>query len=293
MATYESQIQFADDLSEEVRAEARLAVAGMAEIAQAAADEKEAIRAEREAALAALGGDAHGPEPVEGELENALEALRESLVASKRDTGGEAVALDMALNPGTNVKGAPYDIDWHWKAPGTHGPNVSIADRVGGLMHIRGTCGAGDPRVDAACGVGFAVTSNAPALVEVRPYVPFEWTYSNNASLAIGASAESEGGVNLAAWLNGTCVSAGCVNAVRLFRNRVSAGEGRHRSEDGATPDLRIEFPIQPGSTVWVNLGAWIRCDSSSGVTFSPVTSSFGRVQARAQFVVIKRFVSG
>ena len=159
-------------------------------------------------------------------------------------------------------------------------------------MHIRGECGFGDARVDAACGIGFTITTKAPAMVEVRPYLPFSWFYSNGAFTPF-SHAESEGGVNLSAWLGSTCIAAGCVNSVRLFRDRVSPSELHQHTGDGSTSDLGIDFPLHPGDVVFVNLGAWVRCDSSTPVPTGATSSGLGRMEARAQFVVVKRFVLG
>jgi hypothetical protein len=293
MASYASSIQFGDDLGPEDRAGAQRAVEGMAGVLQRQADELAAVRAERAAALAAVVGDAPPAAGGGAELREAVQRMREGLAAARGDARTRpAVAFDVRLHPGLTTTSPPYDYEWHWQAPGSHGPDVSIADRHSGAMHIRGE--SGDEPLNAACGVGMAVRSDVHAIVQVRPYITYEWRYSNNAALAIGAFAESEGGVNLAAWLgDGTCVSAGCVRSVQVFRDRVSAGEFHDNAGGDAVlaSDIQIEFTADPGVTYWVNAGAWLRGDHSSGATIFGSSLDFGQVDARMVFVVIERFL--
>ena len=55
--------------------------------------------------------------------------------------------------------------------------------------------------------------------------------------------------------------------------------------------DIQIEFTADPGVTYWVNAGAWLRADHSSGATIFGSSSGFGQVDARMVFVVLERFL--
>lgn len=292
----EPEIRFGADVSEDLRAGAQRAVAGMAEMAQRRADELAAMRAEREAARAALIRDAPAPTSADEELRRSFETVRETLTASRRNAGGQSVAFELRLGKGISVKGLPYDYDWHWQAPNSKSPEASVPDRAGGLMHIQGESANGDDLVNAACGIGFVVTSSVRALVEVRPYVTYSWGYLNGAS-GLFSHAESEGGVNTSAWLgDGTCVSQpGCVKTARLFRDRVSPGEIHNHSSDGTvwTEDITIDFRIESGTPLFVNVGAWIVCDNTPGVPTPPNTWGSATVKAHTKWVVIERFISG
>jgi hypothetical protein len=300
MATSALSIQFGDDLGDEDRAGAQRAVEGMAEVLQRQADELAAVRAERAAALAAVVGDAPPAAGDGAELREAVQRMREGLAAARGDARTQpAVAFDVRLHPGLTVTSPPYDGEWHWQAPGVRNPMVSIADRHSGAMHIRGQSATGDERTDVACGVGMRVRSDVHAIVQVRPYITYQWRYVNHTLNAIGAFAESEGGVNLGAWLgDGTCVSglasAGCVRSVRVFRDRVSAGEFHENvgSDTVLASDIQIEFTADPGVTVFVNAGAWVRADHAAGFGIGDA-EAFGQVDARMGFVVIERFPSG
>jgi hypothetical protein len=293
MATSSYDVRFRDGLSDEFRAGGEQAVAGMAESLQRDADDRAALRAERDAIRATLIGDAPvDPSPPEA-LRQSLDVLRTSRVAGRVLALGQPAAFSLALHPGLTVQGLPYDYEWHWRAAGTKPPSVSIAEELSGLMSTRGESCDGDDRVDAACGVGFVVTSDVRAQVQVRPYVRYGWHYFNHAHGPF-SHAESEGGINLAAWVDDTCASVGCVKSARLFRDAVSPGEVHDRSEEGTVyvPDVTLDFQVEPGRRYYVNLASWVRCDHTAGVSL-PASCGFGMVEAHAQFAVVERFTSG
>lgn len=292
MATYAASKQFREDLSDEDRAGAQRAVEGTMTMLQRQADERAAVRAERARTLTTVVGDTR-PAAGDGvELRDAVRRIREGLSTSRDDARTRPVeAFNVRLHPGLTVTSAPYDVEWHWTAPGNTDPDVSIADRNSGAMHILGD--SGDEPLNAACGVGMAVRSDVRTIVQVRPLITCEWRYTNSADIAFGAFAESEGGVNLAAWRDGICVSVGCVRSARLFRNRASAGELGHDvgAETVLASDIQIEFTAEPGVTTWVNAGAWLWADHSSGASIFGSSAGSGAVDARVVFVVMERFL--
>jgi hypothetical protein len=263
------------------------------------AAETDAVREHRRRAREEAIGrrSAHGDDAGEG-LDPAAQAeafdrIRTGLDLVRRETGGREPAFDVAVHAGLTTISAPYDYGHHWKAPGTRAPDQSIGDPPGGLMQIAGSCGSGDDRVEAVAGVGFAIRSDVFAIVQVRPYITYEWRYANNASGAF-SSAESEGGVELSAWRggDGALASAEGVRRTRLFRDRVSPGEFHHNSSDGAlhASDIQIQVTAEPGRTYFVNAGVWVKADQDSGFTVSPTSSGFGFVSAHLRFVVLQRF---
>jgi hypothetical protein len=223
----------------------------------------------------------------------ALNRIRAGLDVVRRETGRLEPAFDVSVHAGLTTISAPYDYDVHWQAPGTRFPDQSIGDPPGGLMQIQGSSGSGDDRVDAVAGVGFVLRSDVLGIVQVRPYITYEWRYVNLASGAF-SSAESEGGVELSAWRDGdgALVSAEGVRRSRLFRDRVSPGEFHQNAGDGAvsSSDIQIELTAEPGRSYFVNAGVWVKCDHSAGVTVAPTSSGFGFLSAHLRFVVFQRF---
>lgn len=273
-------------------------LSAMAAEHQRLADETYAVRARRRQAVAEAierrppGTDA---EPVDAAAQlQAFDKIRTGLETVRRETGRPQVAFDVSVHAGLTTISAPYDYGHHWQAPGTRPPTQSIGDRPGGLMQIAGDCGPGDERVDAVAGVGFVLRSDVFGIVQVRPYVTYEWRYANHASGA-WSSAESEGGVELSAWRDGdgALVSSEGVRRTRLFRDRVSPGEFHHTGGDGAvsSSDIQIQFTAEPGRHYFVNAGVWLKCDQDSGVTVVPTASGYGFLSAHLVFVVMQRYV--
>ncbi len=294
----EIEIEFRDGATERDPDDLVHVRRGMAAEHRRHADETDAVREQRRRAREEVSGR-RSPEGQDagGDLDpvaqaEAVDRIRSGLDVVRRETGREP-AFEVAVHAGLTTLSAPYDYGHHWRAPGTSFPDQSIGDAPGGLMQVAGSCGSGDERVEAVAGVGFAIRSDVFAIVQVRPYITYEWRYANNASGAF-SSAESEGGVELSAWRggDGALASAEGVRRTRLFRDRVSPGEFRHNSSDGAlhASDIQIQVTAEPGRTYFVNAGVWVKADQDSGVTVSPTSSGFGFVSAHLRFVVLQRF---
>ncbi len=162
-------------------------------------------------------------------------------------------------------------------------------------MEIAGESGTGDPPLNSVAGVGFVLRSEKLGIVQVRPLITYEWNSSTAANGAL-SHAECEGGVELSAWRqrDGALVSAEGVRRVQLFRDAVSPGEGHDRHGDGTviSTDIQVELTAEPGEAYYINVGAWIYCDHTAGVTLAPTSYGYAKVSSHVQFVVTERFTS-
>ena len=224
----------------------------------------------------------------------ALEGLRQQRVKSvegfvreipMRDRPGASV-LDLHLQEHLSVVIPPYDFDWQ-----RGNPNKAIRNRLDGSIGILGESGhfqnGNGDRVDAAAGIGLAITTDKPAMVSVRPFITYSWAYVVAAEGPF-SSGSASGGIDAGAFLNGTIIDG--VRRSQLFSN--SRGwDGSNSDNDGGitwVPDVTLGFNMVPGQVVVVNFGAWITCDHDSGIGWG---AGGGRVQGSVKWIVVERFV--
>jgi hypothetical protein len=281
------EVKVREDANEEIRTAAELAVAGAAAIGRLQTEEMVTARETQEAALRAMVGDAQVAEPSESELRQAREmeqALRESIEASSRYLPGTEVSL--RLHEHTHFKFPPYDTEWRWGNAG-----MQISDLAGGFINIEGHSARRNP-INSACGIGVTIRSDTFALVQVRPYVQYKWRYYATSD-PILSHASTTGGVDLSAWRGPTIASP--VKRAQLFHRRVSVGETRAADGEGVVfpPDYTVDFSVIPNDEYTINIGAWVQCEHTGGVTSSPLASALGWIEAHVRWVVIERFVGG
>ena len=228
---------------------------------------------------------------------SALEALRRhrvlepadfhSSIPVREDRSG-APLFNLHLQEHLSVVGAPYDFDWQRGNPIL---GVGLHNRLNGMIGIRGGSGhvkdGSSGRVDAAAGIGLAITTDRPATVSVRPYISYTWQSGVVASGPF-SSGETKGGLDAAAFLNGEIIDG--VRRSELFSDSRSWSGTSQNDGNGVAwvPDLTLGFNITPGQVVVVNFGAWVQCDHSNGIG---VGGGAGIVQAQVSWVVVERFL--
>ncbi len=272
-----------------MRAGLNAAYQAEADVLTSIGDRRRRARAEVAAAKAAEDSD-------EGiDLRDSLIAIRRGLMEARQRPGQSDLAFDLVVHDGLTVISPPYDYGDHWMAPGSAATDESVGDPAGGLMEIAGESGTGDPPLNSVAGVGFVLRSEKLGIVQVRPLITYEWNSSTAANGAL-SHAECEGGVELSAWRqrDGALVSAEGVRRVQLFRDAVSPGEGHDRHGDGTviSTDIQVELTAEPGEAYYINVGAWIYCDHTAGVTLAPTSYGYAKVSSHVQFVVTERFTS-
>jgi hypothetical protein len=204
-----------------------------------------------------------------------------------RDRQGASI-LDLRLHEHLSVAIPPYDFDWQ-----RGNPQQSIHSKLDGRIGILGRSGhfedgSGD-RIDAAAGIGLAITTDKPAIVSVRPFITYSWEYVVGAQ-GLFSSGSASGGIDAAAFLNGVIID-GVRRSVLFSDSRGWAGTDQ---DDGGgitwVPDVTLGFNMDPGQVVVVNFGAWIECDHDSGIG---IGGGAGKVQGAVKWIVVERFIAG
>jgi hypothetical protein len=202
-----------------------------------------------------------------------------------REPRGASI-LDIHLQEHLSIVIPPYDFDWQ-----RGNPQQSLHNKLDGSIGILGKSGhfqggSGD-RVDAAAGIGLAITTDKPAMVSVRPFIPNEWAYVAAAEGPF-SSGSASGGIDAAAFLNGNIIDG--VRRSVLFSD--SRGwDGSDRDDGGGitwVPDVTLGFNMVPGQVVVVNFGAWVDCDHDDGIG---IGGGAGKVQGTVKWIVVERFV--
>jgi hypothetical protein len=204
-----------------------------------------------------------------------------------RDRPGASI-LDLRLHEHLSVVIPPYDFDWQ-----RGNPQQSIHNKLNGMIGILGESGhfqnGSSDRVDAAAGIGLAITTDKPAIVSVRPFITYSWEYVVAAG-GLFSSGSASGGIDAAAFLNGAIID-GVRRSVLFSDSRGWAGSDR---DDGGgitwVPDVTLGFNMDPGQVVVVNFGAWIDCDHDSGIGWG---AGAGKVQGAVKWIVVERFIGG
>jgi len=197
-----------------------------------------------------------------------------------------ASTLDLHLQEHLSIVIPPYDFDWQ-----RGNPKQSLHRKLDGVIGILGESGhfqnGTSDRVDAAAGIGLAITTDKPAIVSVRPFITYSWAYVVAAQGPF-SSGSARGGIDAAAFLNGTIID-GVRRSVLFSDSQGWAGSTR---DDGSgitwVPDVTLGFKMAPGQVVVVNFGAWIECDHNNGVGFG---AGGGKVQGAVKWIVVERFV--
>lgn len=194
--------------------------------------------------------------------------------------------FNLHLQEHLSVVGAPYDFDWQWG-----NPVAGFHNRFNGQIGVDGSSGhaqhGASGRVEAAAGIGLAITTDRPVTVSVRPFISYWWR-SGVAAYGAFSSAETKGGVDAAAFLDGRIIDG--VRRSELFSDSRSwAGKDIH-DDNGIVwvPDVTLGFAMQPGQVVVVNFGAWVECDHTSGIG---VAAAVGQVRATVSWIVVERFL--
>jgi hypothetical protein len=195
----------------------------------------------------------------------------------------------LALHQHLSVMGPPYDFTWSWGNAQT-----TRANSTTGQFFIRGESGAfpggSSDAVVSATGIGLILTTDKPAIVSVRAYIPYSYEYAVG-TLGLFSEGRARGGIDAAAFLDGQVIDG--VYRPQVIDAAAGGFDGEKRdSGDGViwVSDIDLNFTMAPGKTYAVPYGAWVDCDHSSGIG-----SAAGgcRVLARVQFVVVERFVAG
>jgi hypothetical protein len=194
--------------------------------------------------------------------------------------------FNLHLQEHLSVIGAPYDFDWQWGNPvsGFH-------NRLDGQIIINTSSGhvknGASDRVEAAAGIGLAITTDRPATVSVRPFITYEWQYGVAAS-GLFSSAETKGGADAAAFLDGALIDG--VKRSEFFSDSQSWAGTTQNSGGGIVwvPDVTLGFSMQPGQVVIANFGVWAECDHSSGIG---VAGAIGNIKATVSWIVVERFL--
>lgn len=202
-----------------------------------------------------------------------------------RDRPGESM-MNIHLHQHLSFVIPPYDFDWQ-----RGNPNDSLHNRFNGMIGILGESGnfsdGASGRVDAAAGIGLALTTDKPAFVSVRPYISYLWE-SVVAAAGPFSSGEARGGIDAAAFLNGGIIDG--VRRSELFS--YSRGWAGSERDDGGgvawVPDVTLEFKMVPGQVVVVNYGAWVECDHSDGIGSG---AGGAKVHGKVHWIVVERFV--
>jgi hypothetical protein len=193
--------------------------------------------------------------------------------------------LNIHVQEHLSVTSAPYDFDWQWGNPisAVHQRSNGDISIKGGSGHVQQ--GSGD-RVEAASGIGLAVTTTLPTRISVRPYIEYRWKSGVMAS-GLYSSGEARGGIDAAAFIDGQLVAG--VRRSELFSDSRSWTGVSVQDGDGVAwvPDVTLEFDLEPGQLSVVNYGAWLECDHTSGIG---VGGGIALIQARVRWVVVERF---
>lgn len=225
-------------------------------------------------ALEALGQESLKPTPAR---------VRES---PPRAHGAASMLLSLWSQEHLSVATPPYDFDWQRGNALDSGHN-----RITGGMFVTGASGefhggvGASGRVDAAAGIGLALTTDAPVVVSVRPIISYSWN-SLVAESGFFSHGEARGGLDAAAFLNGAIIAG--VRRTEVFsESRGSLGIERNEGNgDAYVPDLMLGFKIDPGQIVIVNFGVWVECDHNSFLGWG---SGSGTMNATVSMIFVER----
>lgn len=207
----------------------------------------------------------------------------------------KAARITLTVGPCTDFRYPPYDWSWNW-GPG-HPSMQASGDPATGEYQISGsvgTYGGGPSETKGASGL--AVTLRSPgtaAVVEVRPYVTYE--YSWDASCGGGLVAASAGALDLSAWRGNQIVTP--VTYAWLWNARVGLHQSAHGSDGGTAwpPDYRVTVNMDADVEYVVNIGAFVSCEAA-GVSLAPSitglsgdASAMGRINANLRWVTVQR----
>ena len=195
---------------------------------------------------------------------------------------GQQTLLMLPLSQHINVYGPPYDYGWNWG-----NPTSQTSDNQTGRFSVI----AQSPVTGAAAaGIGLVLTSDKPAFVFVRPYIPYTWKWGAK-TIGLGSSAKVRGGIDASAWVDGALCTP--VRRDEGFSGSASGFDGMVEGSGGDVAwleNISLNFMMTPGKIYGVSLGAWVECDHSTGIGGA---GSAGGVQAKVPFVVVERFVAG
>jgi hypothetical protein len=220
-----------------------------------------------------------------------LEALQRTGMKSRIKSGlgspRSKGVMDVVLHEHLSIVVPVYDFDWQ-----VGSPQEALHDRFNGQMGIIGKSGAvkggADGHVTGAAGIGLVITTDKPVMVNVRPFIPYDWQ-SAIAAYGLFSSGTASGGFDAAAWLNGQLIAG--VQRSQLFSKHVGVGSD---DDDGGgvawVPDLTLNFRMNAGDSVALTFGTWIDCDQSGGVG---AAAAEGKIEANVKWVVVERWVAG
>jgi hypothetical protein len=202
--------------------------------------------------------------------------------------------MSIELTRHTSLADPPLDGQWHWGNAYSH--ELYPED---GQMIINGASGhsaKGVPdAVSGACGLDLVITTDRPAIVDVRPLLKCEWRWLNG-TVGLFSSAESRGGLESAIFEGPTLITP--VRRTTLWSSRVYSGafDGPEESSgEGAYAfapwqDLAHRFTAQANLPYVLKIGVWVECDHSFGIG---VSAGQGGLSATVHHVAIDRWVAG
>lgn len=208
--------------------------------------------------------------------------LQSDLARDEERKQGQQSLLMQPLNQNLNFLIPPYDYEWNWGNPTSH-----VSDKQTGKCSVF----AQSPITGAAAsGIGLLLTTDKPAIVFVRPYIPDSWDWAVK-STGIFSSAEVRGGIDASAWVDGALCTP--VRRDQAFSERASGFDGERRGDGGGTAwlnNIELNFIMSPGKTYAVSFGTWVECEDHSGIGGA---GSAGRMNGTVVFVVVERYVGG
>jgi hypothetical protein len=213
------------------------------------------------------------------------EAAREAIAEAGQPPRPELRPLDprlvraeritLTVGSRTDFRFPPYDWRWNWDSLG----NIQASGNPAtGEYQISGYVQSyvgGPSATDGASGL--AITLRSPgtaAVVEVRPFVTYEYSWDTY----FGAGA---GALTLNAFRGDQIVTPDMYNF--LWNVGVSGLQG----SDGGTawpPDYRVTVNMDADVEYVVNIGAYVRCEAISGGG-----SASGSINANLRWLVVER----
>jgi len=287
------QLVFSEDL---VRPEQRQlverSVATMAARAEEEFTKRRAVEAERTRLLAEL--NAQRGERVEppAHLAGAFDDLRtQSLIDAVSSSARQGEALQPAVNPVAALLGIDpakadlneltfpphYHYFWSWGSSfgGAVGGTESTTGFVGLDARSGSVEGGANGFVTAHAGYGILLNAHHTMVAVGRSMKDVEFEYTINTWG--DANAMTEGGIEFTAFENGALLAATSPGDGKLWRLRLSGGEGdgmpHHTGRNTVSDPRELAFTMHPGRGYTFNVGAWVNSDVQVGAGWAAARS--------------------
>lgn len=196
-----------------------------------------------------------------------------------------SAVLSLQLGEHISLAAPPYDYEWQWG-----NPESTLHQRATGDFGITGLCDSHheDP-VYGEAGIGFILTTDKPAFVNVRPYIQFQW-HRIVGSKWWDATAWTSGGIVASAFDHDALIAG--VRKSLLFSANSDSGEP-DSSDEGVVwcDDVALSFMMDSNQAIAVNYGAYIDCGLDD--SWLGAAGAGGHVQANVKWVVVQRFIAG